>query len=334
MSRTTRAILCRNAAIVAVSFVCCLAGLPQQGRLLGDEPPRMNASFVPSSGRVDLREGDSPILSYHYQKVKPTSELLAKVHKNSRKYAQARSNYIHPLYGLDGEVLTADWSTDHPHHRGIYWAWPEVDYRGERGDLHALQRVFARPTGKLSYRGGDRFAEIVAENVWKWDDQTDVVRETATIRAYSETKAGRYVDLQFEFRAIDEEVLLARRGTTKYGGLNIRFAPIQNLKLITHTDPVGAIPRRAWADVVGTPAGGHAPMGITILQNAANPGYPGDWIEFPHLPWLQPTFPAAGTRYTLKPNQPLVLKYRLWIHRGGERTQAAYEQLWQAYHSQ
>ena len=65
-----------------------------------------------------------------------------------RIYARARSDYIHPLFGLEGETLTKDWSTDHPHHRGIYWAWPEVDWRGQRGDLHALQHVFARPTGK------------------------------------------------------------------------------------------------------------------------------------------------------------------------------------------
>ena len=33
-----------------------------------------------------------------------------------------RANYIHPLYGLDGEVLTEDFPRDHPHHRGVFWA--------------------------------------------------------------------------------------------------------------------------------------------------------------------------------------------------------------------
>ena len=37
-----------------------------------------------------------------------------------------RSNYIHPLYALDGEVLTEDFPEDHPHHRGIFWAWHQL----------------------------------------------------------------------------------------------------------------------------------------------------------------------------------------------------------------
>jgi hypothetical protein len=32
-----------------------------------------------------------------------------------------RCHYIHSLYGLDGEVLTEDFTADHPHHRGIFW---------------------------------------------------------------------------------------------------------------------------------------------------------------------------------------------------------------------
>ena len=76
---------------------------------------------------------------------------------------------IHPLYGPHGEILTDDWTPDHPHHRGIYWAWPEVDWQGKRGDLHALQHVFARPTGKIETQHGADFAQITAENVWRWE---------------------------------------------------------------------------------------------------------------------------------------------------------------------
>ena len=70
---------------------------------------------------------------------------------NPSIYAVPRSNYIHPVYGLSGEMLTRDWSKDHPHHRGIYWAWPEVEFGKKLGDLHALQIVFARPTGKIKF---------------------------------------------------------------------------------------------------------------------------------------------------------------------------------------
>ena len=42
----------------------------------------------------------------------------------------ARSNYFHPLYDLDGNVLTEDFPDDHIHHRGIFWAWHQVRING------------------------------------------------------------------------------------------------------------------------------------------------------------------------------------------------------------
>lgn len=33
-----------------------------------------------------------------------------------------RANYVHPLYDLDGHVLTEDFPKDHLHQRGIFWA--------------------------------------------------------------------------------------------------------------------------------------------------------------------------------------------------------------------
>lgn len=66
-------------------------------------------------------DSGQPVLTYNYGIV-PVPEGI------TGKYAVQRSNYIHPLYGPNGEVLTADYQKDHAHHRGIYWAWPEVSY--------------------------------------------------------------------------------------------------------------------------------------------------------------------------------------------------------------
>ena len=44
--------------------------------------------------------------------------------------------------------------------------------------------------------------------------------------------------------------------------------------------------------------------------------YPGDYAEYPDLPWFQPTFPRAGTRHALKKGEPLVLRYRILLCRG------------------
>ncbi|MCC5939279.1 MAG: PmoA family protein [Lunatimonas sp.] len=43
-----------------------------------------------------------------------------------------RANYIHPLYDLNGEVITEDFPDDHLHHRGIFWTWHQLYVDGKR----------------------------------------------------------------------------------------------------------------------------------------------------------------------------------------------------------
>ena len=290
----------------------------------------MDARLDRASGQFDIYEGSKPVLRYNYKTVEP-GEILEKVAPGNRIYARARSDYIHPLYGLNGEVLTRDWSIDHPHHRGIYWAWPEVDFGTNRGDLHALQKVFARPTGKVRLQSGTAFAEIEAENQWLWEDREPIVRERAIIRAYRTMAQSRIVDLAFQFVALKDGVTLARRGTEHYGGLNIRMATPTTQDIFVHTDPTNAAPRRAWSDLSGLFQGASAPSGLLVLQYPRNPDYPGDWVQYPNLSWCQPTFPAAGTRYPLPRGKPLELHFRLLIHSGAKPGDDRAAKLWDAY---
>src|SRR5687767_790521 len=63
-------------------------------------------------------EGDTKVLFYQAErKALPDGQA-------------ARSNYFHPLYDLDGNVLTEDFPKDHIHHRGIFWAWHQVRIKG------------------------------------------------------------------------------------------------------------------------------------------------------------------------------------------------------------
>jgi hypothetical protein len=319
-----RAVLMKSAALFSGVLVAPLAG--RQPRLTLRED---------NGGGLEILEEGAPVLRYHYATV-PVPESLHTGLSDSqaesmRRYGHPRSNYIHPLYGLDGVPLTADWAKDHPHHRGIYWAWPEVGYRGELGDLHALQRVFARPTGRLVPAPGDAAAAVEAENEWRWDDVTPIVRETTRIRAHARGPHGRLIDLQFSFTALVEGVTLARRQTELYGGLNLRLAPVSGLRLSHHADSPAASPRMAWQTAAGTWQGSASPSSLTILEWAGNPGYPADYVEYPDLPWFQPAFPRAGTRHTLVEGTPLMLRYRLWLREGPPPSEAACRLQWQAF---
>lgn len=288
---------------------------------------RIRARRDRATGQIRIEEDRRPVLQYNYWTV-DRPDRHAQVSPENRIYSRPRSDYIHPLYGLSGEVMSEDWPIDHPHHRGIYWAWPEVDYRGERGDLHALQRVSAYPTGRYRVTEGAVFAQIEAESVWRWENGEPVVLEWTRIRAYRCTGQGRCIDLAFFLTALKEPVMLARRGTNLYGGLNMRLSAIQNQKFITHTEG-----KQAWAGAFGLFPGGNQPAGLLIFPCARNPHHPPDWVEYPNLNWIQPTFPAAGVRHELQPGKPLALRYRLWIRQGSEPPPDLWQAQWQAYNA-
>lgn len=257
-----------------------------------------------SAQTYTVTDDGRPVLRYNFGTVLVPEGVTG-------KYAVARSDYVHPIYGPDGEILTKDYSPDHPHHRGVYWAWPEVRYQGELGDLHALQVVFARPVKVHRAEATTTGAMIEAENVWKWKDETPIVNERVVIHAYREQNGERAIDFHFRFEALEEGVTLARRKKNTYGGLNIRLSKLKGQAFLYRGDPPSP-----WGLISGIPPEGKAPVGFVILQNASNPGFPGDWAEYPKIDWLQPTFPKAGTEWAPEPGKPLTLSYRIVITKG------------------
>ena len=307
----------------------------------------MKATLDPNSGHVIIKEDGKNVLQYNYQTiyekdvVRLEDEKLEE-HIRTKKdtfmttsiYAVPRSDYIHPLYGLEGEMLTRDWSEGgHPHHRAIFWAWPEVEYGSKRGDIYALQKVFARPTGKMEYRSGPVFAQIVAENLWMWDDTKPIVREHAVIRVYRATSTVRIIDLTIKLDALKDSITIATRNTDSYGGLNLRMMTPESQEISYFTDKPDSKPLRAWSDFNGIFVGAESTSGLMVLQHQDNPDYPGDWVQYPNLAWVQPTFPASGTRYPLSTEESLILRYRLIIHAGGKPDENISKKRWDAFHA-
>ena len=268
-----------------------------------------------SSGQWLIMENDKPVVQYNYATVPLPDGYLEKL-THGQIYAVPRSNYIHPFFGLDGKPITLDWAMDHAHHRAIYWAWPEVGYKGELADLHALQNVFARPNGRIESAIQDGNLVLQAENIWKWQDEEPIVNETTVITVHPLDSTGRKIDLEFRFKGLVGEVTLARRGTEHYGGLNIRMALLDGFRSGTFREKEGEDAKNGAAWVFGTwkEATSGKTMELTVFESASNPDYPGDYIEYPDIQWFQTTFPKKGTRYSLKQGETLVLRFQLWLH--------------------
>ncbi|MCL6475918.1 MAG: PmoA family protein [Firmicutes bacterium] len=98
------------------------------------------------------------------------------------------------------------------------------------------------------------------------------------------------------------------------------------------TTSIPSTGKQAWAGAFGVFPGAKETGGLLIFPHAENPHHPPDWVEYPDLNWIQPTFPAAGVRYELKPGKPLTLRYRLWVWNGEEPPQDVWQAHWNAYH--
>lgn len=305
----------------------------------------IKASLDPNSGQVIIEENGKKVLQYNYKTVyekdvirHPEEKLEESLRTNKDSflttsiYAVPRSDYIHPLYGLEGEMLTRDWPVGgHPHHRGIFWAWPEVEIGTERGDIYALQKIFARPTGKIELTSGPVFAQIIAENLWMWKDAMPIVREIVVIRVYRATSSNRIIDLTIKLDALEDSITIATRDTDKYGGLNLRMQTPESQEIYYFTDTTGSEPLRTWSDFNGIFNGNEFTTGLMVLQHKDNPEYPGSWIEYPNLAWIQPTFPAKSTRFPLHTDKSLILRYRLIVHATGKPDKLISQKSWDAF---
>ncbi|MDR1383737.1 MAG: PmoA family protein [Planctomycetaceae bacterium] len=306
-----------NLIVTAITFVLLSSHL-------GMAQTSFEVKTDSETGQWLILEDGKPVLQYNYAVVPLPDGYLEKISQGSRKWAIPRNDYIHPLYDFDGEPITKDWSVDHPHHRGIYWGWPELQYKGQTADLHALQKVFAHPTGKIDFAVKDGNAVLSAVNDWKWEekeqranDQSETIaQETTVITVFPKDKEGRKINIEIHIEAVKDGITLARRGTKHYGGFSIRMQPLPEWTMFDFSEK--AADKRSvspsWVGATWKNPKSDGRTELTVFEKTTNPDYPGDQSNIKDINWLQPTFPKSGTRYPLVRDKPLDLRYQLWIH--------------------
>src|SRR5215212_2522916 len=103
-------------AFVGLLTVGCSAVLAKPVERLSAESQSEFRFEDVTSGAVKVWQGKQPVLIYHSELVKRTGAPAV----------GNRSSYVHPIYALDGEVITDDFPQDHYHHHGMFWGWPHV----------------------------------------------------------------------------------------------------------------------------------------------------------------------------------------------------------------
>ena len=273
-------------------------------------------------------EGDTKVLFYQAErKALPDGQA-------------ARSNYFHPLYDLDGTVVTEDFPADHIHHRGIFWAWHQVridgvdvqDQWGNRDSFWTVQDVRTNSDA--------RSASLALRVTWEsprftgdQGQRRPFVEERSLTRVHRAEGTTRMIDFHQQLTALVDGVEIGGSDDAKgYGGFSFRIvmppdirftgkqgvvAPIENA--------VGASP---WMDVSGT-YGTSGKSGLTVLTHPSTTGFPQPWILRARGSMQNAVYPGRQPA-AIPRDRPVILRYRLVLHRGElatadiERLQAEY----------
>ena len=267
-----------------------------------------------------LFEGTRPVLVYNHGVIQQPAGAPAD---------RARSSYVHPIYGLDGEILTDDFPKDHYAHRGLFWGWPHIRIGARHFDLWDLRGIEQRFERWLARDAGPSAATLGIQNGWYVGDRK-IVQEEIWLRATPSAKNERALDVELKWTPIGEPLTLQGAAEKSYGGFTLRFAPRTNTVITT---PLGQgekdllVTRLPWADFSARFGGRTEVSGAAIMVAPDHPDFPPEWMTR-HYGLLCVGWPGVQAK-TFQPDESTRCRYRVWIHRGA----GTVENVRQAFHA-
>lgn len=292
----------KTSLCLGFAWIACLAAT-MAGRTAGSPGFTLRDVDAQSLG---LWEGDRPVLVYRH----------GRIHRDGVPADRDRSSYIHPLYGLDGEVLTDDFPADHHHHRGLFWAWPHVGIDGKEYDLWMLKGIEHRFERWLTRETRPDGATLGIENGW-YTGTNRVMQERVWLTVHPATATTRALDFEFTWQPVGKPISLAGAEGKSYGGLTLRFAPRTNTVITT---PLGNAPddlymkKLAWTDLTALFPGRSQSSGAAILVAPDHPDFPPMWLTR-HYGVLCLGWPGID-RQTFAPDKAIRCRYRVLVHKG------------------
>lgn len=243
--------------------------------------------------------------------------------------------FLFPVIGPSGRSLTRMGHphdpVSHSHHNSIWISHNDVGGENFWADNSGARIVQQRV---IRFDDTDQEALVETENLWLGKDGAPVLRELRRT-AVQPLDGGEWLlllDLQFS-TAKDKEVTL---GKDAFGLVGVRMAKtigvhdgggtIRNSEGGVDEDGCFRKPAR-WCDYSG-PITASASEGVTLMDHPMNPNHP---VPF-HVRndgWMG-AFASFSQPLTIKPGEPLKLRYAVYVHSGIPEA-AAIQKLWDAF---
>lgn len=275
---------------------------------VGDEPSLVVS--IHDEGAT-VFEGATPVLSYQ-------------ANSKSLEGKWERADYVHPLYDLQGQVITEDFPEDHRHHRGIFWAWHQV-WVGQQmlGDPWVCQE-FQWDVQSVTATTPGNPVVITAVTHWKSPALLDangnsiaVVEETARVVTHAAQADRRVIDFDISLVALVDGVRIGGSQDEKgYGGFSPRLRMVGDEQIISSAGILEpsllAITQGTWVNITRESGG------TLIIVHRENPevtdaGVP--WILRRTRSMQNVAFPGREP-VAISMSEPTRIRYRMVIHDG------------------
>lgn len=266
-------------------------------------------SFNSSDQGIELLENSAPVFFYQKAPKSLTGQYVC-------------NNYLHPVYGLNGEILTEEFPPDHPYHRGIFWTWHQL-YADtvSLGDGWINEGISQEVVNARTEKGSDN-ARLILDVVWKsatFMPGEPFLSEHTTITVHKKEDNLRKIDFRIVLQPLIDGFRLGGSADEKgYGGLCARIRLPDNIIFTSQNRQVTPqemqIKAGPWMDFSGS-FGGQELSGLAILCHPTDPEFPEPWILRQKGSMQNIVFPGRQLRGIPKEG-PVVLNYRIIIHEG------------------
>jgi hypothetical protein len=248
---------------------------------------------------------------------------------------------FHPINTPAGERVTALAPDDHPHHRGMYIAWHDAEFRapintsrgGPTSPLFGWSITkadfwgwgqYAPRDGKVIQTASVKLVEADAsharlEILNAWMSGTRKMLDETTTTTVTERDGVYVIDSTFRIAPVVDYVL----HKASFGGFNFQarkdgqshFTNASGVVMLR--DPHYSVaelnwPAAEWYGYVIQLANGRT-VGAAVLDHPLNP--PSTWHNSRSLWMLNPSISALQP-ITIRPDAPLTLRYRVVVHDG------------------
>lgn len=253
--------------------------------------------------------------------------IYYQIEPKSKDGNYSRCNYFHPVWGLNGEIITEDFPPDHLHHRGIFWAWHQVLVDGKSAgnlwELSGIEQEITEVEFAAQPSGAGIFKTEVLWNPTQGHNHGifgPIIKEKTTVTIHPLKGNFRRIDFEISLLALKENVRLGGSNDEKgYGGFSARMKLPED---VVFNGPKGVVEpivnqveSPGWVNISGSSVDFKGRYGIVILDHPANNGYPQPWILRKQKSMQNIVFPGR-TPLNIPTVKPLVLRYTMLVHNG------------------